>query len=58
MKACEIYNRLKAARKRLAYHSRSGHGATRTKLPAGEAKSIARADVGRLTQLLKEARES
>jgi hypothetical protein len=53
-----LIGRLKAARRRLAYHSRTGHGASKTRLPSGEAKSLARADVERLSSMLADARTS
>ena len=48
-----LVRRLRCARARLAYHSRPGHGASRTRLPAGEAKALARADVSRLEYLIE-----
>jgi hypothetical protein len=52
----ELVGRLRAAQRRLRYHSRPGHGASRTRLPAGEAKALARADVSRLLYMLELAK--
>jgi hypothetical protein len=51
-----LQRRLKAAKRRLAYHSRPGAGASRTAMPAGEAKSLAKADVAQLTYFIKKLR--
>jgi hypothetical protein len=51
-----LQQRLRAARKRLAYHSHPGAGASRTVLPAGEAKSLAKADVAQLTYFIQKLR--
>ena len=51
-----LVRRLRCARRRLAYHSRLGHGASRTRLPAGEAKALAKADVSRLEYLVEIAK--
>lgn len=42
--------RLRAAKARLRYHSRPGHGASKTRRPSGEAKALARDDVDSLTR--------
>lgn len=44
-----VATRLRAAKRRVRYHSRPGHGASKTLLPSGEAKSLAMADVENLT---------
>lgn len=48
----ELRRRLAAAKSRLRYHSRSTAGASKTHLAAGEARSLARADVSQLTHFL------
>lgn len=48
-----VRQRLRVAKHRLRYHSRPGHGCSRTKMPGGEAKSLARADVDNLSRQLK-----
>lgn len=48
----DLLTRLRDAKARLRYHSRPSAGATRTRIPAGEAKALARADVTQLTYLL------
>jgi hypothetical protein len=44
-----LVSRLGAAKRRLRYHTRPGHGASKTRLSSGEAKDLAGADVENLT---------
>ena len=53
----ELRKRLAAAKARLRYHSRATAGASKTRLPAGEARSLARADVGQLSHFLSSPNE-
>ena len=45
--------RLAAAKRRLKYHSRPGHGASKTRKSPGEAKDLARADIERLKYMIE-----